>query len=245
MKTVLSKDLLQGRRAEVLAYLGFLDTALSSNAAIHVPGGVSKNFDLELTRTLKANAYLLLYNTVEAVMSQLLEDIHTEVHDSNANLDELNHKLYVLVIKTLNKEGSVKIDESFAHPSARAMVLHWLKDYEKRVKRNKNPHFSGNLDSDTIKDIGRKYGFFNDDEVIDKKLSSKALKTVRDYRNKLAHGEYSFAEIGKWRSFLEVETDANSTLDTLQNTIDVVNDFLVAKEYRRNPPQAVNMLSIA
>jgi hypothetical protein len=241
MKTVLSKSLLEGRRAEVLAYLEFLDTVLTSNAAIHVPNRRPKNFDLELTRTLKANAYLLLYNTLEAVMSQLLEDIHTEVHDSNVNLDELSHKLYVLVIKTLNKKGSTDIDESFSHPSARAMVLHWLKDYEKRVKRNKNPHFSGNLDGDTIKAIGRKYGFFNDDQAVVNQLNSKALETVRDYRNKLAHGEYSFAEIGKWRSFPEVESDAVSTLDTLENTINLVNEFLRSKQYLRNPPQAINL----
>lgn len=241
MKTDLSKDLLQSRRAEVLGYLSFLDTALTSNAAIHIPSGKTQNFDLELTRTLKANAYLLLYNTVEAVMSQLLEEIHTEVNESNVNLDDLNHKLYVLVIKTLNKEGSTTIESDFGHPSSRAIVEYWLVDYTKRVKKNKNPHFSGNLDSDTIKGIGRKYGFFNDEEDVGKKLTSKALETVRDYRNKLAHGEYSFSEIGKWRSFPEVEADAMSTLETLQNTIDVVNDFLITKQYRRNPPQAVNL----
>lgn len=241
MKTDLSKDLLQSRRAEVLAYLSFLNTALTNNATIHIPGGMAQKIDLELTRTLKANAYLLLYNTVEAVMSQLLEEIHTEVHESEVNLDDLNHKLYVLVIKTLNKEGSANIDVGFSHPSSRAIVKYWLEDYKKRVKKNKNPHFSGNLDSDAIKGIGLKYGFFNGEEAVDKKLSSDALSTVRDYRNKLAHGEYSFAEIGKWRSFLEVETDAKSTLEILQNTIDLVNEFLIAKQYRRNPPPVVNM----
>ena len=242
MKTDLSKDLLLSRRAEVLGYLSFLDTALTSNAAIHIPSGKTRSFDMELTRTLKANAYLLLYNTVEAVMSQLLEEIHAEVRDSNVNLDDLNHKLYVQVIKTLNKEGSTNIEKDFAHPSSQAIVEYWLEDYTKRVKKNKNPHFSGNLDSDTIKGIGRKYGFFNDEEEVDRKLSSKALETVRDYRNKLAHGEYSFSEIGKWRSFPELEADAKSTLETLQNTIDIVNDFLVSKQYRRNPPEAVNLL---
>jgi|Laugresbdmm110dd_1035094.scaffolds.fasta_scaffold05591_4 hypothetical protein len=241
MKTVLSQDMLNDRRAEVLAYLEFLETVLNSNAAIHVPNRNPKNLNLELTRTLKANAYLLLYNTLEGVMSQLLEEIHTEVFDSNVNLDELNHKLYVLVIKTLNKQNSSDIDETFPHPSARAMVLHWLNDYEKRVNRNQNPHFTGNLDGDTIKEIGRKYGFFKDEEALANKLNSKALETVRDFRNKLAHGEYSFAEIGKWQSFSEIELVANNTLETLENTINLVNDFLLSKKYLRNPPQVVNI----
>jgi len=236
MKTVLSKDLLQGRRTEVLSYPGFLDKAITNNAVIHLPDGKTINFDLELTHTLKANSYLLLYNTVEAVMSQLLEEIHNEVLNSNVNLDELNQKLYVLVIKTLNKQGSKDIDENFGRPSAQAMVLHWLNDYKKRATVNNNPYFSGNLDSDKIKVIGRKYGFFKDSENIEKNFISKALEIVKDNRNKLAHGEYSFAEIGKWRSLPEVEAVANNTLETLQNIIDIVNDFLVSEQYRRNPP---------
>ena len=64
MKTVLSQDLLRSRRKEVTGYLRFLEKTLKTNAAIQSSGTAPLPLELELTHTLKANSYLLLYNTI-------------------------------------------------------------------------------------------------------------------------------------------------------------------------------------
>lgn len=242
MKTVLSKDLLQSRRKEVMGYLRFLGKALETNAALQAPGSAPMPLKLDLTHTLKANAYLLLYNTVEAVMSQLMAEIHDEVKSSNVCLDDLNPNLYLEVIRSL-KKGVEDIAESFEHPSGRPFVDYWLRDYNKRVQDNRNPHFSGNIDGKRIKAIGRIYGFASGDEANDAKLTHAALLKAKNHRNTLAHGEKSFKDLGMWMSFQQVRDDAIATLRTLSNIRVAVDGYLLTHGYRRVNPQVNNTIA--
>lgn len=235
MKTVLSQDLLKSRRKEVTGYLRFLEKALETNAAVQSTGAVPLPLELELTHTLKANSYLLLYNTIEAVMSQLLAEIHDEIKASNAHLDELNPNLYLEVIRKL-KNGEEAIADTFAHPSSRPFVDYWLRDYEKRVQANRNPHFSGNIDGMRIKTIGRKYGFATGDDTADAKLTHAALQKAKNHRNTLAHGEKSFTDLGRGLSYTQIRDDAVATLRTLNTIRLVVDGFLTSEGYRRPRP---------
>lgn len=244
MKTALSQDLLKSRRKEVTAYLRFLEKTLETNAAIQSTGTVPVPLELELTHTLKANSYLLLYNTIEAVISQLLTDIHDEIKASNANLDDLNPNLYLEVIRKL-KQGEEHIADTFAHPSGRPFVEYWLHDYEKRVQANRNPHFSGNIDGMRIKNIGRKYGFATGDDAADAKLSHAALQKAKNHRNTLAHGEKSFSELGRGLSYTQIRDDSVATLRTLNTIRLVVEGFLTSASYRRHSPNAAQLAPLA
>jgi hypothetical protein len=244
MKTVLSQDLLKSRRKEVTGYLRFLEKALETNAEIQSPGAVQLPLELELTHTLKANTYLLLYNTIEALMTQLLAEIHDEIKASNATLDDLNPKLYLEVIRKL-KSGEENIAETFSHPSGRPFLDYWLRDYEKRIQANRNPHFSGNIDGMRIKIIGLKYGFATGDDVADAKLTHKALQDAKNHRNTLAHGEKSFTDLGRSLSYAQIRDDAVATLRTLNTIRLVVDDFLAVEGYRRPSPNAAELVPAA
>ena len=235
MKTALSQDLLVSRRKEVMGYLRFLEKSLEINAAIQSYGEMRFSLDIELTHTLKANTYLLLYNTVEAVMSQLLAEIHDEVKSSSVNLDGLNPSLYLEVIRKL-KNGNESIADNFGHPSGRPFVDYWLRDYEKRVQDNRNPHFSGNVDGMRIKIIGRKYGFATGNDIADAKLTHAALQNAKKLRNNLAHGEKSFTVLGRDLSYPKIRDDAVATLRTLNTIRLVVDSFLTSEGYRRPLP---------
>lgn len=244
MKTVLSQDLLKSRRKEVTGYLRFLEKALETNATVQSNGTVPLPLELELTHTLKANSYLLLYNTIEAVMSQLLAEIHDEIKTSNVNLDDLNPSLYLEVIRKL-KNGEEAITDSFVHPSGRPFVDYWLRDYEKRIKANRNPHFSGNIDGMRIKTIGLKYGFATGNETDDAKLTHAALQKAKNHRNTLAHGEKSFTELGRDLSYTQIRDDAVATMRTLNTIRLVVESFLSSASYRRHRPTPVNFTPTA
>ena len=241
MKTALTKDLLQSRRKEVFGYLRFMEKALEKNAALQAPGSSPMPLESDITHTLKANAYLLLYNTVEAVMSQLMAEIHDEVKCSDVCLDDLNPNLYLEVIRSL-KSGTEDIAETFAHPSGRPFVDYWLRDYEKRVQDNRNPHFSGNIDGKRIKTIGRIYGFASGDDATDAKLTHAALQKTKNHRNTLAHGQMSFKDLGMWMSFQQMRDDAIATLKTLRNVRVAVDGYLVTHGYRRSNSQAIPLL---
>lgn len=217
-----------------MGYLRFLGQALQTHSTVEAPGVAPLRLEIELTHTLKANTYLLLYNTVEAVMGQLLAEIHDEVKTNHLSLDELSPTLYLQVLRAL-KNGKENIDNDFAHPSGHTIVAYWLRDYEKRVKDNRNPHFSGNIDGKRIKEIGLKYGFASGDPTADAKLSHTALRTTKSNRNALAHGERSFADLGRGLAYPQIACDATATLRTLSTIRWVVDDFLACAGYRRNP----------
>ena len=243
MRTSLSQDLLKSRRKEVTGYLRFLEKSLGTNATVQSTGATSLLLELELTHMLKANTYLLLYNTIEAVMSQLLAEIHDEIRVSDASLDDLNPSLYLEVIRKL-KQGEENIANSFSHPSGRPFVEYWLRDYKERVGINRNPHFSGNIDGKRIKTIGLKYGFATGDDAADSKLTHAALQKAKTHRNTLAHGEKSFTDLGRGLSYTQVRDDAVATLRTLNTIRLVVDNFLTSEGYRRPRPATAQLAAV-
>ena len=69
--------MLRERAHEVVAYVRFLRVAVERDATVTATPGQRLAINKNLTHTLKANLYLLLYSTVEACMTQLVEDMAT------------------------------------------------------------------------------------------------------------------------------------------------------------------------
>jgi hypothetical protein len=240
MPTALSHALLNTRATEVRAYLAFLQIALERGAELHARAlGSPFVLDIELTHTLKANAYLLLYNVVEATMTQLIADIHVAVKQSGAALDELHPQMYLHVLKRFRVSRVEINDASTPVPSGRTIIDHWLRDYEMRAKENKNYQLSGNVDSRRIREIGQDYGFASLEDGKDLHLTHTSLLATKTRRNKLAHGELSFRDCGQDLAFTEVESDANGLLDCLGRVVAHVNAYLTRGLYlRANVPPA-------
>lgn len=241
MPTALSRALLNARSAEVRAYLAFLQTALERGAELHartLPAPFT--LDIELTHTLKANTYLLLYNVVEATMTQLIADIHSTVKQSGAALDDLHPQMYLHILKRFRVSKVEINDQSAPVPSGGTIIDHWLRDYEIRAKNNNNYQLSGNVDSKRIREIGRDYGFASLEEGHDMHLSHSSLLTTKNRRNKLAHGELSFRDCGQGLAYTDVAGDASGLLNCLDNVVGHVDDYLKRGLYLRvNAPPPV------
>jgi hypothetical protein len=243
MPTALSHALLHARATEVRAYLAFLQAALERGAELHartLPAPFA--LDIELTHTLKANTYLLLYNVVEATMTQLIADIHSAVKQSGAALDDLHPQMYLHILKRF-RVSRVEINaQSTPVPCGATIIDHWLRDYEICAKGNNNYQLSGNVDSKRIREIGRDYGFASLEEGQDTHLSHASLLTTQNRRNKLAHGELSFRDCGQELAYTDVASDANGLLTCLHNVVNHVTDYLKRGLYLRvnTPPPAAH-----
>lgn len=234
MPTALSRAMLNLRATEVRAYLAFLQAALERGAEIHartLPAPFA--LDIELTHTLKANTYLLLYNVVEATMTQLVADIHRTVKQSGAVLDQLHPQMYVHILRRFRASEADVAEEAVPAPSGSTIVNHWLDDYEKRARENRNYLLSGNVDSRRIREIGRKYGFTGLDETQDAHLSHASLLTTKTRRNELAHGGLSFRDCGQELAYADVASDAHGLLNCLANVVGHVDDYLKRELYLR------------
>lgn len=222
------------RREEVFAYLRFLRAALARDSAICFPSQRRRfefSLNKELTHTLKANTYLLLYNIVEATITQAMDEIHRAILNSGAELDELHPKLFMQILRRFQCSKTVATTANTCTPSGHSLIKFWLDDYERQEKANRNYLFSGNIDGRKICEIGVDYGFASGDEVADAHLRHGSLYVAKNKRNQLAHGELSFRDCGRDLIQNQIENDAVNLLRCLQRLIRTVNDYLGQKRY--------------
>lgn len=177
--------------------------------------------DSELEKTLKATAFLLLYNLVESTMRNAIEAIFEEISNRSISFDELRSELKSIIIKNFKQNYSTdNLMENITLISVDIIS----------VTFDKSKLFSGNLDARKIRDTARDYGFSSQTNSRKTRDGIDLLK-IKTNRNDLAHGFKSFNDIGKDTSvedLLAIETRVVSYLrEILQN----IETYLDNQEY--------------
>jgi hypothetical protein len=225
-----SRTLLQERTVEIFNYLRFLKLAVEKDACICNPHSAKPTpFKKALTHTLKANTYLLLYNVVEAAMAQAINDIHDAIKESSLSVDVLNPSLFKEALRQFTKKEKAASFDQHA-PCGELIFRFWLDNYKKQIEDNRNPLFSGNLDSKKIIEIGENYGFLTDGNR--SKVSHESLKLAKDKRNQLAHGKLSFKDCGRDLSVEELTQNAIALLRCLRRLIYLVELYMTERRYQ-------------
>lgn len=242
MSMLMCRSLLNERGGEVLLYLRFLKTVINEDAGLHLPRkNATAPIDRNLTHTLKANGYLLIYNLVEATMTMAIEDIHRSMRgDIAAGLDDmtldcLNPSLFERVLRRFRAGASDKLSGSYPYSGA-WLVRYWLDDHDQAVRNNKNPLASGNLDGQKIVEMAKKYGF--DAYGRENQMKHPGLYKAKEKRNALAHGKTSFKDCGMDTSVDLLLEEAVGVLRCLRHHVRSVEAFIAHRGYVRQP-QAV------
>lgn len=145
--------------------------------------------------SLKASIFIMLYNLLEGIVSQsfvlLFENISSNVNHIN-ELTDIMQQLYYKMYQ--NKLSSAKDIKKFADAYSEIHKVTY-DEYKKNVEL-----YSGNLDARKIRDILMTIG--NNYELHVK--NEEMLVEIKSVRNKLAHGEYSYAEIGRGYTINEI-----------------------------------------
>jgi hypothetical protein len=91
--------------------------------------------------------------------------------------------------------------------------------------------FSGNINAKTIYDLAKKYGFSPN---TDPKLTNngQALRVVKDKRNDLAHGVFSFQEVGKDFTEQDLLKIKDQVIAYLSQILDNIEDYINNKGFR-------------
>lgn len=183
---------------------------------------------LSLRTTMRATAVLLLYNMVEFTVTYCLRYIHDMIKEHKVPYREMTKAIQNITITYyVNKIKMTKGDYDTA-----AQIRHMLaqvNDVELSFMTYDEfaaicPLYSGNLDSKVIRSVLKKYGICSC-------VRSRELKTVREKRNRLAHGEDTFEEIGRDLSIEYVETLMNSTFEAMETMIEEVGAFIAERSY--------------
>ncbi|HAV9690398.1 TPA: hypothetical protein JLG87_003173 [Escherichia coli] len=218
MEEMTSKILFQERMQDINEYFSFIQLLINKKPSLVYKENTSdapiqQPIDIDMTHILKANAFIILYNLIEATISNAIEDIHN-VLMSNESLcaDTVNENLTRVVFHSLQSPNG-KIDFSQGN-IAKVIFKEWLNAHKKLIQSNKNPLFSGNVDARKIREVAEKYGFSAD---TDSEITRNGcnLLPIKKARNDLAHGSESFRNKGR-----------DTSIDTLTEMKDEVFHYL-------------------
>jgi hypothetical protein len=212
------------RSKEVSKYFIFLKSLEQGSTQLNM-----KNFkgnskikivDSELLKTLKASAFLLLYNLVEATMRNAIEAIFDELRNQGVSYDQIRPELKKIVLKNLKKRNTDKVFSSITLISLDIIAVCF----------DKQDLFSGNIDGRLIKDTANEYGFSYVTDYL-RTGNGMDLLTVKTNRNDLAHGFKSFAEVGRDKSADELVEIKNKVVRYLRQILQNIEQYLINQEY--------------
>lgn len=180
--------------------------------------------DPVLFKVLKANLLLMLYNIVEATISNAIDAIRTAIHnDKEADFDCLKNEIRVQIIKDLKKNIS---PENFSN-SSKVISNDIIK-----LSFNRMSISGGNIDKDIISDLSKVYGFNINNSNYKETGHGQSLYSIKEKRNDLAHGTYSFSEVGQIYSSKDLETNKNQTFKYLEFILNNIDDYLLNRGYK-------------
>ncbi|WP_246843913.1 MAE_28990/MAE_18760 family HEPN-like nuclease, partial [Hydrocoleum sp. CS-953] len=170
-----------------------------------------KEIDPELIKTLKASAFLLLYNLVESTMRDAIEEIFNEMKNKSVSFDKIRPELKKIVLQNLKRRNPDKVLQKVVDISVDIITAGF----------DKEELFSGNIDAQKIKATAKEYGF-----SAKTKTDSSDLLTVKNNRNDLAHGIKSFAEVGKDKSFDELIKIKKKVVKYLRQILENISIYI-------------------
>jgi len=179
----------------------------------------------DLEKTLRASAYLMLYNFVEATMTNAIDAIHQHIADEQVGFDELKEDVRKIAIKGLRKAVSSETPSELldsAIPISSALI--WLGFDKKDL-------FSGNLDGRLIKDKAKEYGFQLADHDKAASRDGVRLLNVKTKRNELAHGGISFEDCGQETSVDELLAIFYEIKIFIKAVLDGISEYLLTRGY--------------
>jgi len=185
---------------------------------------VEEKISDQLQKILIANGFLLLYNVIEATVRNSIVEIYYAIEDNGISFEQLSENLKKIWVE--HSTDNLK-DGNFKQDTLRDTILKITESIltkETISLSNDKLDFSGNLDAQKIRELATKYGF-------DMPSNGRNLVTIKNKRNHLAHGEFTFSDIGKDFTVGELEKFKDETLVFLSDVINKIEKFIIDKQY--------------
>lgn len=174
-----------------------------------------KGIDAELSMILKANGFLLLYNLIESTIRRSIDAVINSIHASSVTYRNLSDALRKLWIR----QETRNINNDKIMFIASSILENGLLIFEKNCI-----NISGNIDAQKIREIFKQLG---GNEIKD----GRCLEAIKNKRNNLAHGEFSFSEIGKDYTVNELISYKDDTKDYLSKVLDEIELYINSQKY--------------
>lgn len=225
------------RTRSIVGYLRLLRTAeLTGHSLLTMSG--SRVFSMSTLHVLKAGVFLHLYNLVESTISQGLSHISTNIEESNLAFDGLNP----IWQRVWGKHLGVELENSEKRMNA---IMHLCDEVSKGAPARFEISLpSGNLDDRRVEDLFKRLGIKMRlrpsvlTRVKRQVLNDQGfLGLIRVHRNELAHGAYSFSDIGSRYTVQDLVVWTWSTNQYLRDIVGSIESFVSQREFEKTRSQ--------
>jgi hypothetical protein len=213
------------RKNEIIKYMNavkLLDAGTCSIQCVDILGqSSSMQIDDELSKILKANSFILLYNLIESTIVNSIKAVSNSIQNDELTYEQLSESIKRLWIKQearkiREKNQSIELVQRIAET-----ILNW----EFLSLQVDSVSISGNIDTQEIRKITQQIGW-------EQSKDGRELVTIKNKRNNLAHGEYTFSDIGKEYSIKDLEELKNKTLLYLDDVLSKVETYIAEERYK-------------
>jgi len=181
------------RKKEVEEYFIFLDIFNNDDIKLQYKKAneiLSTPISRKLQTMFIANAFLILYNLIEATVRNSIIDIYEKIKENETSYEDLSKNLKVIWLK--QKTNNFK--QGTFNPSTLQRniqeIAQSILSRETIELTNDNIDISGNIDARKIRELAEKIGFSPSE-------NGNGLLGIKEKRNRLAHGEHTFYDVGK------------------------------------------------
>lgn len=182
----------------------------------------------ELIKVLKANGFILLYNLIEATINKSIGAIFTAIYDDGLTFQKLSDKIRKLWLNQKAMPLKAGIDAvthdkilKILNDVANSIIESQILKLETECVR-----ISGNIDAQEIRNIAKKFGF-------EQAKNGSFLEEIKKKRNNLAHGEFTFGEIGKDVSVNDMIKYKDCTYAHLEEVLKNIETFIHNKKFAK------------
>ncbi|HEN0407599.1 TPA: hypothetical protein U5Y67_000090 [Streptococcus agalactiae] len=153
---------------------------------------IDKDETESIFKSMKSNMILMLYNLVEATVRNTMNTYYDKFNRKNLSYLSVVEQIKKLWIQYNIKELN---QNQFGSQIPELINSAINNEYYLSLDFEKNFSLSGNADVREIKNILNRHGIQFDDKLFSD--YGRALKSIKDMRNSLAHGNISFEDNGR------------------------------------------------
>jgi hypothetical protein len=201
------------RASEVETYFLFMGDIVEGRRRLDPP--MPADMFEQFKKTIKANGYLLLYNLVESTVGNAVEAIFDELRLRGVRFNQCRNEVQQVILNNLRRHNVGKIQ-----PKLNDIAIHVVTETFR-----KNELFAGNVDAKKIRETAKEFGFDHP------KANGTRLQQVKIARNHLAHGEKSFADVGRDSTHIELGETKDQVIVYLEKMLASVEDYLTKSQY--------------
>lgn len=221
------------RVQEIDLYFRMLETLEEPNLQLCYPDRAPrhryKTLDPEWLKTLKATAFLLIYNVVESSIRDGIGAIYEKAVADGCTVELLDQRIRNIWInqqyRAIDGGGSSVSFRNKGHDLVRIVLDRSIVELKKELVP-----MSGNLDARKIRELCDKHGLsFSNQRVAH---MGDRLVTVKDKRNSLAHGEESFSECGRQHTVAELIEIKKQAIRFLRSVLRNIDRYIQAERYK-------------